>query len=677
MSWEEQLIRLYDKNRSQVGVIQYKSFIKNGKEERIPYVLLPLFHTTVTAQIQVTLSAEGEFLGASKVEMEDKMTIIPITEKSGSRTGKVPPPHPLCDYLKYLAGDYGTYVKDSKGDVESFHELYMEELEKWHRSPFSHEKVDAIWSYLKKGVLIQDLLAEKVLQQKEDGYLGEEVKIEGVSQNKAFVRFIVRGKNGMKFGQNWDECWKDPSLWECFIQYYRSVEGKKELDYLTGEMQTASYLHSKKIRNEGDGAKLISSNDESYYTFRGRFTTKEQAFSIGSETSQKMHNALKWIIRKQGRSFDTLTMVTWESDLKDMPSWDVDTETISSAAVSETTPEEREDDFSSQFQDDIPEGWGDEENETSLSDGNPMTARQFYSALEGYRKQVENTSRMILMAFDAATTGRLSLAEYKTLETERYLDNIQKWHEQCGWLQWKYKEGHRKGYFGVPGVRDIADILYGLESNGRLTIVDKNGKKLYAQLSRRLLPCIWNNRNIPYDLVMTVVNRASMPQAYKERYNWERVLALACSFVKKNRYEREKEEWNVALNRECDNRDYLYGRLLAVADRIEYRTFDEEKDTGRVTNAKRYMSTFSQRPFETWKIIEENLQPYLNKLSISERRYYENLIDSICELFDMEAFRKNDKLDGLYLLGFHSQSYDLKYNKNKANDGNDGGSENE
>ena len=101
MSWEEELIQLYDKNRSQVGVIQYKSFIKNGKEERIPYVLLPPFHTTVTAQIQVTLSAEGEFLGASKVEGEDKLTIIPITEKSGSRTaGKAP--HPLCDNLKYL-----------------------------------------------------------------------------------------------------------------------------------------------------------------------------------------------------------------------------------------------------------------------------------------------------------------------------------------------------------------------------------------------------------------------------------------------------------------------------------------------------------------------------------------------------------------------------------------------
>ena len=31
------------------------------------------------------------------------------------------------------------------------------------------------------------------------------------------------------------------------------------------------------------------------------------------------------------------------------------------------------------------------------------------------------------------------------------------------------------------------------------------------------------------------------------------------------------------------------------------------------------MSTFSQRPFETWKVIEENLQPYFNKLKIGEK----------------------------------------------------------
>ena len=673
MNWEEELIRLYDMNSSQAGKIQYNRIKKNGKDEEIPYVLLPPFHTTVTAQIQVTLSADGEFLGASKVGSEDKLTIIPVTEKSNGGRTSGPAPHPFCDELKYLDGDYEKYLKEKSKDLSKYHLSYMEALKNWHLSTFTHEKVDALWLYLKRGTLIRDLFQEKILVLNEAGYLAEEIKIEGVPQNKAFVRFVVRGKAGMNSEQTCDECWKDISLQECFIQYYRSMEREKDLDYLTGEIQTPSYLHPKKIRNEGDGAKLISSNDKDNFTFRGRFSTKEEAFAIGKETSQKMHNALKWIIRKQGRTFDTLTMVTWESDMKEMPPWDADTETISSVSVTEMTPEIGEEDLQALFQDDIPTGWGEEAEESSEYDGNPATARQFYSALEGYRKQVENTSHMILMAFDAATTGRLSLAEFKTMETSRYLDNIRKWHEQCGWIQWKYKDGQRKSYYGMPGVRDIADILYGLESNGRITIADKNGKKLYAELGRRLIPCIWDNRNVPHDLLMTAVNRASMPQAYKERYNWERVLTLACSFVKKNRYERKKEEWNVALDKECKIRDYLYGRLLAVADRIEYRTYEKDKDTSRVTNAKRYMSTFSQRPFDTWKIIEENLQPYLNKLSIAERRYYENLLDSIEVLFDVDEYRNNDKLDGLYLLGFHSQSYDLKYNKKKEN----GGSENE
>ena len=655
MSWQEELIALYEKNQSQAGAIQYKEYIKEGKKERLPYVLLPLFHTTVIAHIQVTISAEGDFISASRVDEEDKMTIIPVTEKSGSRTSKEKP-HPLCDELKYLAGDYENYVQEKKENAGSIYKDYMQQLEGWHLSPYTHEKVDAVYFYLKKGSLIQDLVREKALEVNESGFLSENVKIGTQIQTKAFIRFVVRSKTGMDF-MTPDECWKDTSLQECFIRYNRSLEGETELDYLTGEYQTPSYLHSKKIRNEGDGAKLISSNDERDYTFRGRFVTKEQAFSIGNETSQKMHNALKWIIRKQGRSFDTLTIVTWESGGKKMPLWDCDTETIISAA---------EEDLAGEFQDTYLDEWGD--TEPLDSDENPITAQQFYSALEGYRKQVDNTSNMILMAFDAATTGRLSLAEYKQLETARYLENIKKWHEQCGWLQYKLKNGKKVAYYGVPGVRDIADILYGTESKGRMTIVDKNGKKLYGELSRRLLPCIWDGRYIPMDVIHTVVSKASMPQNYKERYNWERVLLLACSFVKKNRYDRnQKEEWNVALNETCTIRDYLYGRLLALADRIEYRTYDLDKDAGRVTNAKRYMSTFSQRPFDTWKIIEENLQPYLNKLSAAERRYYENLLDNICQMFDVEEFQKNDKLDGLYLLGFHSQSYELKKYK-KANE---------
>ena len=86
-----------------------------------------------------------------------------------------------------------------------------------------------------------------------------------------------------------------------------------------------------------------------------------------------------------------------------------------------------------------------------------------------------------------------------------------------------------------------------------------------------------------------------------------------------------------------------------------------DKDRSRITNAKRYMNNFSQRPFETWKVIEENIQPYLNKLPVPERRFYENLLDEIEDAFEsVNDYQENKRLSGLYLLGFHSQSCALR-----------------
>ena len=86
MNWVNELIDLYEKNEDQIGVIEER----NGMQ----YVLLPPFHTTVTAQITVTIDQDGNFLNAESVDSSSKLTTIPVTEKSGSRTaGKEP--HPL------------------------------------------------------------------------------------------------------------------------------------------------------------------------------------------------------------------------------------------------------------------------------------------------------------------------------------------------------------------------------------------------------------------------------------------------------------------------------------------------------------------------------------------------------------------------------------------------------
>ena len=59
--------------------------------------------------------------------------------------------------------------------------------------------------------------------------------------------------------------------------------------------------------------------------------------------------------------------------------------------------------------------------------------------------------------------------------------------------------------------------LFGIENKGKLSIVDGNGKKLYAEVAKRLLPCIWYGSNIPYDYVNLAVVKASNPLTYKER----------------------------------------------------------------------------------------------------------------------------------------------------------------
>ena len=640
MSYVNELIDLYNKNQDKIGVIEYRG--------DIPYVLLPPFHTTVTAQITVTIDQNGNFMRAELVAQDDKMTIIPVTEKSGSRTaGKEP--HPLCDNLRYLAGDYKDYYKDDG----VCNELYMPQIEKWEKSTYSHEKVKAIYLYLKKATLIKDLVEQKIIKLNDNNQIDDKESVEGIVQTKAFVRFIIRSTGENLHREIPDECWKDRTLQDCYIKYVRSQEREKGMCYLTGNMESISYLHSKKIRNEGDGAKLISANDSQNFTYRGRFANREEAVAVGSETSQIVHNTLKWIIRKQGAFFDTMTIVTWESDQLSMPKWNMDTESI----ITEYENEQEENDWDS-WDDD----WSEEEE---VSDGNPITAEKFYKALNGYGKKVDNTSNMILLAFDAATPGRLAMIENVTLDTARYLKNIEKWHNACNWIHEKWKDGKRIQFWGMVGVRDIADILFGIENKGKLSIVDGNGKKLYAEVAKRLLPCIWYGSNIPYDYVNLAVVKASNPLTYKERKNWERVLTLACSMVKKNEKDRNKEEWNVALDKSAKDRSYLYGRLLAVADRIEYMTYDA-KDNGRITNAKRYMSTFSQRPYETWKVIEENIQPYLAKLDVVKRKYYENLLSEICNLFDIDKFKENKKLDGLYLLGFHSQEYDLRFKKENS-----------
>ena len=641
MNWVKELCELYDKNKDIAGEVKQGRF-----EESL--ILLPLYHTTVKAQVTITIDGEGNFIRADLVDEADGLTMIPVTEKSASRTAGVEA-HPLCDNLKYVAADYMDYVITEKDkDYSANYDSYIKGLEDWALSDYSHEKVKAIWKYIKKEETMSDLIEAGILSVDEKGKVAANEKINKINQSDVLVRFRIQ--NNWDSGQSLltgtsgvtpSECWLDRTLQNAYIEYCNSTMQQCDLSYLTGKRVPVTYLHPKKIRNEGDGAKLISANDETNYTYRGRFANKEEAFSIGYEDSQKAHNALKWILRRQGRNWNGITLVTWESNLQELPDWCRDSDAVCDAYEAEPFWEEDE-------VCDKPA-----EAETGI-----VNAVSFQRAIAGYGKKLETDSNMFLMAFDAATTGRLAIMEAQMQSSSRYLENLQRWYEACGWLQIKYKNKEKHEYYGMVGIKDIADILYGTESQGNLTLKGSN-EKMYAEVCKRLIACILQHRRIPVDMVHLAVKRASSPVSYDNPINWKKTLALACSFIKKQSIEREdKEAWTVALNKNNCDRSYLYGRLLAVADSVEYLSMN--RDEKRETNAKRYMTAFSQQPFRTWKVIEERLNPYQSRLTEGQRIFYTHLIEEIFWLFETGDFEKNESLSGAYLMGFHNQAYALR-----------------
>ena len=113
----------------------------------------------------------------------------------------------------------------------------------------------------------------------------------------------------------------------------------------------------------------------------------------------------------------------------------------------------------------------------------------------------------------------------------------------------------------------------------------------------------------------------------------------------------------MALEEQRNSRDYLYGRLLAVAEKIESMAlyFAKEK---RETTAARLMQRFADRPFSTWRTIEMSLTPYKSRINAKAPGLlngYSELIDEICCQFQTDEFKQDNRLSGEFLLAYHCQ----------------------
>ena len=492
----------------------------------------------------------------------------------------------------------------------------------------------AIYKYLEKGTVIADLISKEVLPTVQNGERIAE-SFDGDKKNAppifralpqgqvpmdAFARFRVEGKLVET------ATWESISIREAWISFYQSLLEAEGFCNVTGKKTKLAESHPAKLRHDADKAKLISSNDSTGYTFRGKFFNAEQAAGVSFEVTQKAHSTLQWLIRRQAFRSGDQAFVAWATSGKQIPnpcvnSWDF---------------------LGDEYQDDVTSPAGD---------AGQAFALRFQSKLAGYKANIADTDDIVVMGLDSATPGRMAITFYRELTGSEFLERIEKWHSDFAWLQNYGKDKNDKKkkiiFEGAPAPKDIAWCAYGTKVEG------KNGIKLLNATVERLLPIIIDGRPVPRDLVEQCARRASN-RVGLEPWEFEKSLGIACSLFKGFHNERG---YKMALEEERNSRDYLYGRLLAVAEKIESMAlyFAKEK---RGPTAARLMPRFIDRPYSTWRTIEISLTPYKARINAKAPGLlsgYTELLDAICCQFKTDEFTQDSRLSGESLLAYHCQ----------------------
>lgn len=601
-----------------------------GKNQQEGITLTPLAHMEANAQIEVTVDENGNFCRARKIDKTDAVTLIPVTEASAGRSSGIAP-HMLSDTLSYIAGDFKKYCQEEKSakKAEEKYKAYIEQLKTWHESAYTHPKAEAIYKYLSTQILISDLVKTGIITLTEENFF-DSGKISGQTYEKSLVRFRV-----LNLQESQEDCtWEDSSLIAAYTNYFLSRQnGIEDVCYLTGKMQPRTENHPKGIIAANYGAKLVSANDSQGYTYKGRFQNSEQAYALSYEASQKVHSALTWLTKRQGvyvGTTDKRTFICWNPQGRKTPNI-LD-----------------------------PLGLIDEGEESGISD--IFYRKKLLKTLQGYRDQFDDTDDVIIMGLDAATTGRLSITYYKELLASDFFERIQYWGETCNWFYLKFTE-QKIPYSRIetPTFRRIVECAFGREKGN---FIEVNDKVLKEQV-QRLVKCMLDRQPMPRDIVHAVTVRASTPLAYS-RGNRERVLSTACAVIKKYYQDRglwEKGEYEkMKLDLENRDRSYLFGRLLAVLEKVERVTYD--RGESREPNAIRLQSAYVNHPLKTWMILEDVLKPYYQKLKPGSREYYKNIISEITGLFvEEEPLFLNQGLKETYLLGYYLQRAELNRKK--------------
>ena len=662
MSWMQKLYRTYEYIQEQ-----------DLDDENLA---LP-FHMSKAVHLKVILNDKAELVGAEPIK---KQLPIQITEDSSKRSGSTIAPYALHDGLQYIAKTAEKYLtieylneiakkkapqKGGKkwqefltGTDEDKQKFANKEKEKYKKCFESYEsqlsgwakfgnlqEIEIVLQYIQKGSLIEDLLDKEIFSFKDNILLS--------GKDDPFDLTIVWAIDMSGLGDLHSDLWDKPCIQNQWIEYQESLIQKgrhKSLCCITGDLDYPTEAYPRINGN----AKLVSADGGSTgFTFRGRFYGDKdngakselgsQAVILGKNASHKAFSTLKWLINRQGIRNGKQVILIWSSNcISD------EDKLLSSLYWDE---------------DDIYASLLSEDKVDHSANLGFETAEQLKKKLHGYKEKLAINEQISLLIVDEPSKigGRMSLTFYQEKLRNDYFRGLDEWQDDFAWYQ-EYKSSWP---FIAPSLERIAKVIL-----TKTEFEDKN-RKLRRQLYARLLPVIAGGTSvqIPEDLVQKSFQVACNPftnhrleDGEKIRSaNWQRNIGVACALYKgwcARKYPSQRR-YSMSLDTENRSRDYLYGRLIAQAESMEWYALylqNGKKTPTRATNAERYFQQFAQRPYSTWRnLSSEKLVPYQNYLTSQGKDFYKQAIGEIMELFQRDDYVCDDKLSGEFLLGYHCQ----------------------
>lgn len=673
MSWMQKLYRTYEYVQEQ-GL--------NDEDLALP------FHMSKAVHLKVILNDKAELVGAERFDGK-KQVPIQVTEKSSKRSGSTIAPYALHDGLQYIAKtaekyltieylneiakkkapqkggkkwqeflagtdeDKQKFADTEKAKYKDCFEFYEKQLSDWVE--FGNlQEIEIVLQYIQKGSLIENLLDKQIFSFKDNILLA--------GNDDPFSLTIVWAVEIP--GDLHTNLWSKPCIQEQWIEYQESLIQKgrhKSLCCITGDLDYPTEAYPKINGN----AKLVSANDDTGFTFRGRFYGDKdngakselgsQAVTLGKNASQKAFSALKWLINRQGIENGDQVTVAWAISDKEIPppikdsfgiiDWDnLDISTVESAI--EIPPEKAV--FGKEWTSNIGQ----------------KAAEIIKKKLHGYRDSLENYKQISLIMLDKSTDGRMALTYYQESLPFDYFINLDAWIDDFSWYQQRSikkpnaKKSDRQFIWvdEPPSPFSISEVMYGKD-------LPEQKAKMKKQLYARLLPVIAGGTSmpIPEDLVQKSFQAACNPNGC-ENWEWQRNIGVACALYKGWRARHhdlsQRRTYPMSLDTQNRSRDYLYGRLLAVAENTESYALYLAGEK-RATTAERYMQRFAEHPFATWRNIELALKPYQERLHNNGKDTGAQAIGEIMELFATDDFTCDDKLSGEFLLGYHCQKMEI------------------